>query len=167
MNKKTLSAAILTSAALIIAIPVVSHAAGYKGDCDRGGKMFQGKGKYKGERMGGAMSERMLGRMSDKLDLTEEQQEQIKGIMETSQETREAARETMQENRQALRDLDPAAADYDAKVAEYAEVLASMKKEAILERADIRKQIDAVLTEEQQEKLAEFQDSRGKRFGRF
>ncbi|MCB1755856.1 MAG: Spy/CpxP family protein refolding chaperone [Gammaproteobacteria bacterium] len=158
MKRKTVIAAILATAT-IVALPVISHA-GNRGDCERPGHTMHRDGGM--GKQGGMMQERGFNRMAKKLDLSDEQKNRIEEILTGNRENSADIREQLMENRKAMRDLDPGAADYDAKVEELAASGSELHKQMTLERASMRKQINEVLNDEQRDKMSSFQEKRGK-----
>ncbi len=179
INKTMLLAAILTTSALV-AIPTSSFAKsncnrGYDNQqsyqqsshsCDRKGGQKGGMGLHNGGQKGGMHGLDKIDRMAKRLGLSDEQQAEIKTIMESNQEAKDSLRERMIESRQALRALDTSAVDYDEKVAGIAETIAGLEKEKIVSRSTVRKQVEFVLTDEQKTKMAEMKGKMGKRSGK-
>jgi Spy/CpxP family protein refolding chaperone len=56
--------------------------------------------------------------------------------------------------------LDPTASDYDAKLAEVANIKAAMSSERTLAKGEMRKQMAQILTPEQQAKMKAFKKER-------
>lgn len=158
MIKNTLLAALLTSSVLAV-MPMTSFA---KGDCNsdhNGQQMSHVKGEHGGHKNG----LNRMDRMAEKLGFSEEQKTEIQLIMDRSREAKDSIREQMIENRQSLRALDTTSADYDANVKAIASTIAKLEEDKIVSRSNIRKDIEAVLTYEQKEQMAEMKDNKGKR----
>ena len=93
-----------------------------------------------------------LGRMGQRLNLTEEQKEQIKAIIETNKED-ETCREKIHEAMKALNEA--AAEGKEAEIIAAGKALGEAFTQQALKRADTMKQVKAVLTEEQLAQLEE------------
>jgi Spy/CpxP family protein refolding chaperone len=108
----------------------------------------------------------MAERMADYLDLDDTQRDAVQNIMRAAQPEMDALREQLRENREALESL---AAD-DPEVQNIAISNGELATEGTLLFVRVRGEIDAVLTDEQRVKLAEFkaqkQDRREHRKGR-
>lgn len=97
---------------------------------------------------------RFLARMTKTLDLSAEQQEQIKAIMEEHRNKVEPLRKNLDENRDKLRQATKADTFDEAAIRTLAAGQAAAKTELMVERARVKSQIHAVLTPEQR-KLVE------------
>ena len=97
---------------------------------------------------------KMLERMSEHLDLDETQRQSVENILEASKPEFEALRDRFKANREALQALDPAGASYSVNLEAAAAENGRLATEATLLRSRVRTEINAVLTEEQREKLA-------------
>lgn len=105
--------------------------------------------------------------LADELDLSDEQIEQIRGILEKYHEGELG--ETMESLRQARDDLrdvvhDPAASE--DQVREAVAPIATLEEKAALLQHQVSLEIDAVLTEEQRAKAKELREQRPERPGR-
>ena len=120
---------------------------------------------FPGKRHGGI--EARIEKLMDRLDVNDEQREQIRSIMDTQRPAYRGLHDRMKENRQAFRKLDPTASSYDAEVQQLADTVAQQSKELMVLIADGRKQIWQVLTESQREQAtALWQEHRERRFGK-
>lgn len=134
-------------AAMIAPVFAAAEDAGGQGPRGRGmGGMGMGMGD-------GSMAQMLLGRMGEQLNLTAEQKASIQKIADDSraamQENRDAVRTAMQNLNDAADKGDEAAITTAGKAAGDA-----LTKQAI-QRAQVSKQINAVLTAEQKTKLEE------------
>jgi len=95
----------------------------------------------------------MMMKLVDKLDLSEEQESEIKAIFEN----RKTEKEQKQRRKviQELMALDPMSSDYEQKVSAIADEQAEKVREMIVEKAKVRTEIYEVLTPEQREELEE------------
>ena len=103
---------------------------------------------------GAGFPDKMLERMSEHLDLDETQRQSVENILEASKPEFEALRDRFTANREALQALDPADASYSVNLEAAAAENGRLATEATLLRSRVRTEINAVLTEEQREKLA-------------
>lgn len=104
------------------------------------------------------------------LDLTAEQKASVDEIYSDAKQQRKASSTERRDVRQAMMDLNPADADYQAKVATIAKQQAAQVEQRILAHAAVQAQIFEILTPEQREQLMELkQDAKqhaGKRHQR-
>jgi len=96
----------------------------------------------------------IVGRMAEHLDLDDAQRESVDNIMSAAQPEMEALRDKVRSNHEALRALDAS----DPEIQNIAISNGELATEGTLLFARIRGEIDAVLTDEQRAKLAEFKD---------
>jgi Spy/CpxP family protein refolding chaperone len=89
-----------------------------------------------------------------RLDLSDEQWDQIRSIMEEARPGIQEQREAIRTVREQLRDLDPAAFD-EATVRAIAKKLAAPIEELAVLHQRVRAQVYSVLTPEQREELAQ------------
>lgn len=160
----------ITAAAVIAATGIVFAQQG-PGNCDGSGPHGRmggpGGGGFGGHGQHGFL--RMLPRLADKLDLTEDQQTQIQAIVDAGKPEIEALREQAQTARDEFRELYPMGSFDEATFRTHFENQAQYHVEMQLIGANMISQAWAVLTPEQQEELEElralFGNGRGKRFG--
>jgi periplasmic protein CpxP/Spy len=103
--------------------------------------------------------EKRLERMSEALDLTEEQQAQVKELMAESTD-RKGDRESRRELHRQIRDLDTGAADYDTRLDGLILQAQQQLDESIRERQAKRVAMQDILTDEQEAKMAEMMQKR-------
>ncbi len=96
----------------------------------------------------------MLEHMADHLDLDDTQRESVQNIVEAARPELEALREQVRANRDALRALDAADPAYSTELNNIALSNGQLATEGTLLFTRLRSEIDAVLTDEQREKLA-------------
>lgn len=108
--------------------------------------------------------ERLLQRMTQRLELTEPQSVEIRGVIENASPEFEILRQNAREHRAAMRDLQTADAEYDAKIAELAAGKADLAAATTQLRGRVRAEIHAILTPEQQQSLSEI-SREGRRHG--
>jgi len=102
---------------------------------------------------GGGMQK--MERMADELNLTDQQRQQFKQIHRDNRGAGMAIHDAMQDNRDVMRKLDPGAKNYSKQVAKLADEKADLVKQMTIHRAEVRAQIHAILTPEQQKKASE------------
>jgi Spy/CpxP family protein refolding chaperone len=98
-------------------------------------------------------------KMADKLDFTDAQEQQLEQILSSAKAKMEAEGERGA-MRQKLMSIDPEDSNYDKEVAAAADQAATKVKAKILAMADVRKQVHAILTDEQKEKLEKMMEKR-------
>ncbi len=111
---------------------------------------YGGKGNCKGKKIG---SDERITLMKHVLDLSDEQVAQVREIKATRITQ---ARDAFGQERQRIRDLDPSSSEYEEAVAEHAKARAEKVEAKIVDRGQMRAEIFAILTPEQQEKFKEF-----------
>ncbi|MDQ6997520.1 MAG: Spy/CpxP family protein refolding chaperone [Mariprofundus sp.] len=125
-----------------------------------------GGGPQGGDRSG----DRNGQRMAQQLNLSDQQQQQVKQIRSDSRESGKSIHEAMRQNRDAMHQLNPGAKDYSAQVAKLADEKAELVKQMVIHRSDARAQVYAILTPEQREKSSTLQQNSrkgGKEKGRW
>jgi len=115
-------------------------------------RMERGERQEKGERF--------LARMTKVLNLSTEQQEKIKVIMEEHRNKVAPLRQSLDENRDKLRQAVKADTFDEAAVRTLATSQAATKTELIVERSRMQSQIHALLTPEQRKLAEEMLDRR-------
>ena len=153
MKTKTLAISILLLAVVLTPLAMAEEPAprGPRGGQGRGGRP-SGFGGHPG--MGqGDIGQFILERMGDRLELTEEQRTEIKGIFEDSKEDRQALRATVQE---AMKALHEAAQDgTEAEIIAAGKALGDAHTNQALQKSATMKSVKAVLTDEQVAQLDE------------
>ena len=140
------------------------------GDCDeRGG---WGKGKY-GEYRGSddrreysrhdpqQMQQRMLDRLDRRLELSDQQRQQVSELMADHWADKSGSRPERQALREAFSQLDPSAPDYTAQVEALAKQKADAMAQNMVKRAQHHAELFAILTPEQQQNYRELMQQRG------
>lgn len=108
---------------------------------------------------GASMHSRMLDRMTKELELTEQQQQQIREITTAAKKDFKANRKVMQESRQKIREAAKAGAT-EAEIQQLLIADTARKAKVIVAATRMHNEIDAVLTEEQRVKHAELKEAR-------
>ncbi len=98
-------------------------------------------------------------RMAEKLDLSDEQRSQMQALMEKQREQRPQRGEGREMYRQ-LQDLDPSAADYQQQLDDLVKQAQDRVGERIRARAEHRAAVAEILTDEQEQKLADWKKDR-------
>jgi len=109
----------------------------------------------RGER-GSMDAQRMIQGMARRLDLDDTQVEQMTNIVESARPEMESLRENGRENRKAMRELDVTDPDYGAKLQNLAAAKGELEVSSTELRGRLRADMHAILTPEQQQKMAEF-----------
>ena len=109
----------------------------------------------------GQHSERMLKRLSKKLDLTEQQQTDLKALFDSKKDASEGKRESRQALHEAVRNLDPNAADYAAKLAQVKQQAGLAAQNKIDSMMEMRQGLQKILTPEQFTKMQTLKNKRG------
>jgi protein CpxP len=145
MNKKTI--AILSIAAILVigGVFAIAQRAGHKG--------FAGRGT-RGEQAAMMMLRR--------LDLTDQQQAQVKQILEDNKGAVEPIREQLKANHEKLADMK---GTFDeAQVSQIAKSQGDLTAQLIVVRQKVRSQIFAILTDEQKAKADQLRQTMKQRF---
>lgn len=116
------------------------------------------KGAFAGPGMDFGGPGMMLEHMADHLDLTDEQRDAVRNVLEASKPEAEALREQWRANREALEALDPDDAAYETELNNIALSNGELATRGTLLFTRVRTEIDAVLTDEQREKLERGKD---------
>ncbi len=152
MKKRTLLPAMVIATLLTASMALASPGFGgqFGPGCD-GGCNGRGQGPMSYEQHEERSAHR-LEMMAAVLDLTADQQAQIKNLLDQQWQNRQADRDEMQAAREAMQAARLATpfdeADFRAKAAKQAE----LRTERMVERAKLQQQINAILTPEQQAK---------------
>ena len=107
-----------------------------------------------GPGMGFGGPELMFEHMADHLDLDDAQRETVQNILDAARPEVEALREQFRTNREALLALDSTDPAYSTELNNIALSNGQLATDGTLLFTRIRSQIDAVMTDEQREKLA-------------
>jgi Spy/CpxP family protein refolding chaperone len=110
--------------------------------------------------------ELMLEHMSDHLDLTDAQRQDIENIVEASKPEMQAIREQARANRQAIRTLDTSDPSYETALNNIAVSNGELATAGTLLAVRVRNEVHAVLTDEQREKLERSKQRMQKRLKR-
>jgi protein CpxP len=160
MKKRVLIPALIIGTLLTGSLALAGPGFG-GGNCGGGNCGGYSDGGCNGKRAGkGAMSfeqheervERRLQMMSAVLELTEDQQAQIEGLLNQRWQDNQQRREEMQASREAMRELRSAdtfnESEFRTAIAKHNE----LKTEMMVDRAKMQQELYALLTPEQQEK---------------
>ena len=121
---------------------------GSYGGGPRGGGMQRHGGMH-----GGGFGQMLLGRMAEKLELTDDQKEQIKAIVEANKDN---AEESLQAIKEAMKALHQAAeGGVESEIIATGKAVGDAFTEQALQRANISKQIKETLTDGQLVQLKE------------
>lgn len=149
-NKRTRLALVISSAIVagLLTVGSVSADSGWYGKDkhDRGEKHYE-----------------KMERLADKLDMTDQQEAQLKAILERAKDDKKANKMSRRTMRQEMMSISPDDPEYMAKVEKHADVAASQVKVKILKSALVRKDIYAILTDEQKQKMQAMMEKRMKK----
>jgi len=158
--KKHVLLTLFTSALTITAIS--AHAGSeYCDEAKKGGHGYsQHHGGKHGERHHGKRhgGQYMLKRLTKKLDLTEDQQAQLKTFRDDQKAKNDTLREQMKALRTEMHALDTQSADYDSQVAALADKKADLGRQMFIQRAATRQHLESILTDEQRTKFKALQE---------
>ena len=159
MKKSIIVTLLMTATLLTAGIAMAKYHGSGSGNCNG-----QGTGMMNEEQQQQRADER-LERMAIILDLSDNQQEQIKVLQNKHRQERQGLRDEMREGRNERRaamsndNFDEAALRSNlAKQAEF-------KADRMVERAQMKQELYAILTPEQQEKAETLWESRGRKGG--
>ena len=127
------------------------------GDADQGDEDgHKGRGERShmtGDRMHDP--EQMVGRMTRWLELDDNQQQEVSNIMMVASPQLKTLKDRERANRDALHTLDANNPDYSIRMQDLAADNGAIASEMTIVMAEMRSNINAVLTPEQQQKMAE------------
>lgn len=103
-------------------------------------------------------------RMFKGLDLSDAQRSQIEGILQSNKADGQVLRQRSKTLREQMSELDPMASDYSTETQVLANQAAELKREQVLHRSELRRQIAAVLTPEQRAELEAKMEAKQERF---
>lgn len=112
----------------------------------------------------GMISEHSLGFFADYLNLTEDQQTQMKGILAQEKSTIKPMFQQMADGHRGIRQIVESGAFDEAKVRSIAAQQSQAMQEMIVQKARVESQIFQVLTPDQKTKMTQFMDEHEKRF---
>lgn len=112
----------------------------------------------------GGFEHRMLGMMTDYLELTDAQQAQVKQIFASEKPTMMPLVQQLHQTRQQLRQLEQSSTFDEAKVRALASQQAQTMTELTVEKAKVANQIFNLLTPDQKAKAQKFMERREARF---
>jgi Spy/CpxP family protein refolding chaperone len=113
----------------------------------------------------GAMSEHMVGRMVERLDLSDEQRDRLFAAIDAARPQMRSLGFDLMDNHRALRDLQPGAEGYQEQVAELARRQGELMERMIVARAGLKEQLRGVLTPEQAARFDEMHQDLHDRHG--
>jgi Spy/CpxP family protein refolding chaperone len=110
-------------------------------------------------------SEARIERMADALDLTKEQRDKVRAIVDKSRPQTRELRDKLADNRKQLHTLVQQGSAKEADVRKLADTQGKLMADMIVQRTKVRNEIHAVLTPEQREKLQQRFEQRGRWWG--
>lgn len=157
MKQKFLFAALGAAALAAAALPFTAGA-------DH--RNWFGRGGGDGGRGGFFLSDRMVDKLSKRLELSKAQRDAVYAAADEARPALRAARDQWRESRRAMRELTPGESGYDAKAAELAKANAKHAEQATLHIAKFKAGVFAALNAEQTAQLQKMLDRRGKGYKR-
>ncbi len=153
MNRKSLYA--LAGAVVLSITAIAGYAANGGRDAGDGPRHHGGPGM--GFMFPGTMGPELLHRLGDKLALTDEQRQTIKGLLESARPNMDAMRQEMRSNAEQLRTTQPDDPNYAAVVAQASQKAGELASRMVTDGSQLRAQIWQVLTPEQRTQLQTLQ----------
>jgi Spy/CpxP family protein refolding chaperone len=117
----------------------------------RGGRHGHGFGWQPGAWGFGHHHESTLEHMADRLDLRQEQRQQVFAVLDKVRPSMRELRSTFAEQRRAFGNLRPTAANYHTRLTELGTEVGKLASQAVVLLGETRAEIAALLTEEQRE----------------
>ena len=109
--------------------------------------------------------ERMLAHMTERLELDEQQQDQVEMLLRSAHESIAADRQRLHALREELRQM---GSEFDAGRAQsLADEIGQITSRLVYQFASTQAQLQTLLTPEQRQELAEFMEKRGERRGKW
>ena len=143
----------------VLVLPIVIAAGLFSVGAAQADSGWFGKGKHdRGERQ----YERME-HLSDMLDMTEEQEGQLKAILKSAKEDRKSTKVSRKQMRKEMMLMSPDDPEFMTKVEQQADVAAAQMKSKMISFAKTRQEIHAILTDEQKQKMKRMMEKRMKR----
>jgi protein CpxP len=134
---------------MLLATSMAASAQGFDGSPEMRGKF--------------ADPERLVQHLSRRLDLDDTQQQALANVVDAAAPEMSELRESARANRDAIRELDVNDPDYDAKLSNLARENGELASTATLLHGRLRAEMNALLTPEQRETLANLPKRSGKR----
>lgn len=156
MKKQILIPALIVGTLFTATLVLAGPGSYGRGGCDGDGRGAMSSEQHE-ERV-----EKRLEVMTTVLELTEEQQSEIKSLLDQRHQDKQQLREQMRASRDAMREAKNASpfneSDFRTKAAAHADLKADM----MVEHIELKQQIHALLTPEQQKKAETLGDLMGK-----
>jgi Spy/CpxP family protein refolding chaperone len=125
-----------------------------------------GGGKYSeegGHKNSAKYAAKKLKKMSKKLDLSKDQEAQLKTLFEARQVMRESGMQARKTLHESIRNLDPKAADYTTKLAAVKQQAGAQAQSKIDSMMSMRASLQEILSADQYQKMQEMMDKRSKK----
>lgn len=117
-----------------------------------------GEGEWKGKRGGHRGQRGGFGRMAEKLNLTDAQKAQVKGIMEASHSKIQPLREASKANHQKMKAATANGQFDEAAVSAIAQEQATISAQMMVEKERVKSQMFQILTAEQKVQMQQFKE---------
>lgn len=101
--------------------------------------------------------------LADMLDMTAEQEAQLKQILENAKQSGGDDRATQREMRKGMMSVSPDDPEFMSKVEQQADAMATRMKARMVEFAKVRQQVYGILTDEQKQKMQKMMEKRMKK----
>lgn len=109
-----------------------------------------GVGRHHGFKDGfGHRFERMIERMADRLDLSDQQRTEVFAVLDETRPARRDLRAALADHRQAFQELDPTADNYQTQLQGMADEIGQLASQTVMLMGQTRSKISALLTDEQ------------------
>jgi Spy/CpxP family protein refolding chaperone len=147
----------------LLALPVVSLAGGRAGDAP--GPCGHRPGGFFGRHEGGLAPKMLLGRLGDKLELTDAQRDQIRALFEQNRAAMRELRSQLETAHNAYREAHPPGSFDEASARTFAQSQAQIQAEMTVKRMQVEAQVFNLLTPAQQDTLKQLRERHAERFG--
>jgi len=138
------------AAGLVYAMP-----SGSGEHCQHGGRGM-GSGQH------GMDAESHVNRMAERLDLTTEQRDKVRAIVDKSRPRNRELRDKLSENRKQLQTLTQQGTAKESEIRKLADNQGKLIADKIVQRSKVQAEVNAVLTPEQREKMQQHSEHRGR-----
>ena len=109
----------------------------------------------------GMDSDSQVDRMVERLDLTKEQRDKVRAIVDKSRPQTRELRDKFSENRKQLQTLTQLGTVKESEIRKLADIQGKLMADMIVQRSKVRGEVNAVLTPEQREKMQQQFGHRG------
>jgi Spy/CpxP family protein refolding chaperone len=153
----------VASLALTAALFAVSAGAAVADQAEDDGNFERKHRMHRGMHQGGD-PDRMVQHLTRELELDETQQQEIENIVTAAKPGMDALHDRVEANMKAMRELEVSDSNYDARLNELAAEKGAIASEQALLHGRLKAEVNAVLTPEQRQELADKRDRIRERF---